>query len=305
MKVAVRRTGLTSHVIRVWERRYQAVEPERTATNRRLYSEADIDHLCMLHQAIRQGHQIGQLAHLSLSELADLVHSDPGSPPDITTLTQLSTSGADDVAGCLERCLEAASRLDAGSLEEHLALAAVALSRRHLLLDLIPPLLHRVGEGWEKGALRITHEHLISVVVRNFLGALRPSALIAPTAPTIIFTTPAGQLHELGALLAAAMAAEEGWQAIYLGPNLPAEEIAGAVLQDQARAVGLSIIYPGDDPHLAGELFSLRRMLGGKVGILVGGSSAPMYQEALEDIAAVQIANLRGLSVQLAALRTG
>ena len=51
MKVVTRRTGLTSHAIRVWEKRYNAVEPERTDTNRRLYSEADIERLIDLHRA--------------------------------------------------------------------------------------------------------------------------------------------------------------------------------------------------------------------------------------------------------------
>jgi len=145
----------------------------------------------------------------------------------------------------------------------------------------------------------VAHEHLASASVRNFLGSMRASDMIPETAPAILITTPAGQLHEIGALLAATVAASEGWRVTYLGPNLPAEEIAGAALQEQARAVGLSIVYPGDDPHLAGELVKLRRALGPEVAILVGGRAASGYRDVLERIAAAHVETLADLPEQL------
>jgi methanogenic corrinoid protein MtbC1 len=98
----------------------------------------------------------------------------------------------------------------------------------------IVSLLHRVGERWYEGSLRIAQEHLASAVVRGFLGSQREVFDYPETAPTLVVTTPAGQLHELGALVVATAAASEGWRATYLGPNLPAEEIAGAAEQDEA-----------------------------------------------------------------------
>ncbi|MGY8825652.1 MAG: MerR family transcriptional regulator, partial [Candidatus Latescibacterota bacterium] len=105
MKVVSRRTGLTSHTIRVWEKRYKAVEPERTDTNRRLYSETDIERLTDLHRATQQGHSIGRIAQLAASELKALVDEEapsftptPPSPP-----SPLSLDGDGHfVAICLE-----------------------------------------------------------------------------------------------------------------------------------------------------------------------------------------------------------
>ena len=73
-------------------------------------------------------------------------------------------------------------------------------------------------------------------------------------APVLVVATPSGQLHELGALLVGAAAANLGWHVTYLGASLPAAEIAGAALQNRARAVALSLVYPEDDPTLEDEL---------------------------------------------------
>ena len=80
IKVAVRRTGLTAHAIRVWEKRYSAVTPVRTPTNRRLYSEADIERLQLLRRATLAGHSIGQIAGLPIDDLRTLVAREEAAP---------------------------------------------------------------------------------------------------------------------------------------------------------------------------------------------------------------------------------
>ena len=72
MKVVSLRTGLSPHVIRIWERRYKAVVPDRSSTNRRLYSEDDIERLSLLRRATNAGYAIGQIAGLALSPGARL-----------------------------------------------------------------------------------------------------------------------------------------------------------------------------------------------------------------------------------------
>ncbi len=73
IKVVSQMTGLSVHVIRAWEKRYNVVEPERTNTNRRLYSEEDIEKLKLLNNVLHEGHSIGGVANLSLNELKNLL----------------------------------------------------------------------------------------------------------------------------------------------------------------------------------------------------------------------------------------
>ncbi|MBT8386872.1 MAG: MerR family transcriptional regulator, partial [Ignavibacteria bacterium] len=62
IKVVSQMTGLSAFVIRAWEKRYDAVTPARTETNRRLYSEDDIEKLRLLNEAVNKGHNIGGIA---------------------------------------------------------------------------------------------------------------------------------------------------------------------------------------------------------------------------------------------------
>lgn len=149
------------------------------------------------------------------------------------------------------------------------------------------------------------HEHLVSTVVRTLLGNLAMTPDLGDTAPHLIMTTPAGQLHEIGALCMASIASLDGWRVTYLGPNLPAEDIAAAVGQIHVRAVGLSIMYPPDDPHVPQELARLRRYLGADVTVFVGGRGSASYLEILASLSVVCPRDAQEFRRHLAALRTG
>ncbi|MDW8366626.1 MAG: MerR family transcriptional regulator [Abditibacteriales bacterium] len=303
--MAARKTGLSPHVIRIWEKRYKAVSPQRTPTNRRLYSDADIERLRLLQRATQAGHSIGQIVGLSLEELNELVAADNMSvtaQPTHAVTPQATERLLPE--SYLDTCLDAIKRLDAKTLESTLTRAAVALSQPALLEQLIIPLMQRVGDLWRGGLLKIAHEHLASAIVRTVLGSLEETLSVSQSGPSLVVTTPTGQFHEIGALIAAVTAASEGWRVIYLGPNLPAEEIAGAAQQSQAKAVLLSIVYPSDDPHLVNELKKLRRYLAPETDIVVGGRAADAYNDTLREIGAVILHDMLSLRAYLETLRS-
>ncbi|MEM8766585.1 MAG: MerR family transcriptional regulator [Pseudomonadota bacterium] len=70
-------TGISSHTLRKWETRYAAVEPVRTETGRRLYTQVQVQRLSLLRDLIRQGHQISQLAAMSDEDLEGLRQAPP------------------------------------------------------------------------------------------------------------------------------------------------------------------------------------------------------------------------------------
>ena len=312
--VVSRRTGLKQDLIRAWERRYGAVEPARSESRRRFYSDADVERLLLLRKAVDAGRNISQVAPLPNHELEALIADDaaaavraPAAPYRPTpTAWGDGRQAPDDLAGSiLERCLSAVHRLDSRDLEVQLERASVALARIQLVERVLVPLMHRIGDLWQEGALRPVHEHVASAVVRSFVGAMGSAYRGNPGAPRLIATTPARQHHELGALIVSACAAAEGWDVTYLGSDLPAEEIAAAALQKSARAVALSITYPPDDPLLATELEKLGRLLPASVRLVVGGRSAGAYGEVLDAAGACRIDELPALRDELARLRSG
>jgi DNA-binding transcriptional MerR regulator/methylmalonyl-CoA mutase cobalamin-binding subunit len=302
IRVVSRQTGLSPHVIRVWERRYGAISPVRTASNRRLYSDQNIVRLILLYRATRAGYSIGQIANLPDDDLRNLVLDngrDLDRSPDNET-----RSGPVTARAHLDNCIGAVGDLDQESLENSLSLATIGLSQPVLIEQVLVPLMIHIGESWRYGSLRVAHEHLASAIVRSFLGNMSGAFDIPESAPELIVSTPSGQLHEIGALIAAATAQSLGWQVTYLGPNLPAEEIASAARQRNARAVALSIVYPPDEPRMGEELKKIRRLLPDDITIIIGGRAADAYPDPLSEIGANIMDDISSFRVHLEHLRT-
>ena len=302
IQVVARRTGLSPDVIRVWERRYGAVEPHRSMTHRRLYSDQDVVRLQLLRKATMAGRRIGDVARLDTPDLRELVDTDAAAA--ITVGSQPVPEPVPVAAAAhLQACLAAVESLDSSRLDAALGRARVELSIPGLLDGVLVPLLREVGERWRSGSFRVYHEHLATAMARSVLANLRAANDAGEAGPEIVVTTPEGQHHELGALMVAVMAAAEGWNVTYLGPNLPAEEIAGAVFQRGARAVALSLVYPTDDPRVPEALRNLRRLLPENVVILIGGRAAAAYSAAVDEPGLVTLGDLHQLRDRLGALR--
>ena len=310
IKVVAKRTGLSPHVIRAWEKRYDAVSPHRTDTNRRLYSTEQIERLTLLRLATAVGWNIGRIAQYPTDQLKSLLSDNNASDHTPTRLVHETpgkrTASDNKISNpeyYLDACLRAVEIFEVEKLEHMLSEASVYLSQPVLLDQVIEPMMSTIGERWREGALRISQEHMASAAVRTFVGHLRSSYETTQSAPVIIVTTPAGQIHENAALIASITAASEGWRVTYLGPNLPAEEIAGAVVLQHASAVALSIIYPAGDPGLRDELLKLRHQLPEEVAILVGGKGMSSYGDVLDTIGAFALDNMQDFRQVLERLR--
>ena len=210
IQLVARLTGLSAHVIRIWEQRYRAVEPQRTATRRRLYSQRDIERLNLLRDATQAGHSIGQVAHLPAEKLGKLV----AASPNLQARAPRAAAEAPKSISFLEECVAAVKSLDADALDDALKRAATALGALGLLQRVVAPLTQTVGDLWREGTLTSAHEHFASAAIRVFLGNVAKPFGAIDNAPVLVVATPAGQVHELGALLVGATAANLGWQVL-------------------------------------------------------------------------------------------
>lgn len=301
IKVVSQITGLSVFVIRSWEKRYDVVTPSRTETNRRLYSEDDIEKLKLLNEAVHNGHSIGGIANLSVSELKTIL----GNKNGFTAAYKVESNEytLKDNESLLDTCIESVKVYDAKTLEKILLMASAKLSQPQLIEDLIIPLVYKIGDLWHDGDIRIANEHLASSVIRSFLYNLVEQHIPSENAPIIISATPRGQDHEFGALIVAVTAASVGWKVIYLGPNLPEVEIAAVADSLGARVVALSIVYPSDDPQLIKDLVNLRKILSPNISLVVGGRAAEGYLQTLNEINAAFIKNTKQLRVELNSIR--
>jgi DNA-binding transcriptional MerR regulator len=338
IQVVTRRTGLSADVLRVWEKRYAAVTPARTASERRLYSEADVERLTLLAEATLTGRSIGQVATLSDASLATLVREArddaaagfavapararargtgkrgravpppvpaPGAGRDGARASAEAASHATSVTDALRlACLAAIADFDGVALRLALARAGVTLAAETFLGAIATPLADAVLDGVRTRRLAAAHRHLASTVLRDALAQLVGTLSVAGGDPGVVIATPVGHPHELVALTIAATAAAQGCRVSYLGPEVPADAIAGAVALASAAVVMLGLGGAPGDRATPRELRQLRRALPARIAIVVHGAETARHRVVLDEVGASVHADLVSLREALRALRT-
>jgi DNA-binding transcriptional MerR regulator/methylmalonyl-CoA mutase cobalamin-binding subunit len=309
IRLVANRTGLTVDLIRAWEKRYHVVEPARSDTKRRLYSDYDIERLRLIRIAKQNGRRLVDVAPLTLEALRDVVSEDSRYEVSQDVQAEIyrpswtspleSSESADDI----DALLFSVQTMDQHRFDQLLQEGLVKQSLPAFLQTVIGPLLSEIGESTRLGKMRIAHEHMATAHLRTFIGALRFRETYTGNEPKIVITTPTGQLHELGALMVAALVSVDGWLPVYLGPNTPADEIAACAMQSGARAVSLSLTYPADDPRIPTELTRLRSQLESNIPVFVGGSAASHHHELINRLGLLSPKSLDDLRHSLNMLR--
>lgn len=271
IRAVSKQTGISIDTLRAWERRYQVVTPQRDERGR-LFSEADVRRLKLLRGAVEQGHAIGQLAALNDEELQGLLAS-PALAANETVVPKAARSSKPALE--LNAIITAIERLDYAEAERELALLAAVLPPRELVHQVALPLMRQVGEAWHANKLGIAQEHMTSALLRNLLGALVP--LYRRTTPPgkLLLATPSGEHHEFGLLLTAMLTAGGGLGIVYLGANLPAEEIIGAAQKTAPQAVVLGVIGTSGAQAASHSVQTIAHKLPSQIELWVGGMKQP------------------------------
>ncbi|MBW2542942.1 MAG: MerR family transcriptional regulator [Deltaproteobacteria bacterium] len=265
--VVSRMTGLSVHVLRSWERRYGAVQPQRTPRGSRRYTEADVTRLRLLGAAVGRGHPISALAPLSDTSISALLEPH-GHAPELP----------------FDEALGAIARLDAREVERLLAFQLFARGPRDFARNFVLPLLIEVGARWESGRLPIAAEHMATFLAGSLLGGALRAMPVPERRRPILFTTPTGERHEFGALVAALVAASAGADAVYLGAELPASEVVRAAAQLNARGIALGMIAL-DPADTKAYLHALRRDLDRSASIWIGGGASQRLEPLPDGVA--------------------
>jgi DNA-binding transcriptional MerR regulator len=313
--VVVARTGASEHLLRVWERRYGAVTPTRGEGGHRRYSDADIERLRLLFAVTRGGRPIGQVARLPTEALSRLAEADAAAQATAARAESGSRARDGRVPGApspatpdpsVEQAMALTRALDAPALDDLLRRAVARLGVPGFLEHVVTPLMRAVDEGWRAGRLGAAQERLAASTVHDLLvetmRALARGHGRGDASHRLVLATPPGASTMAGgptgsgagcapgvaaveAAAAGAAAAADGWGVVYLGPDLPAGEVAAVAAATAARAVAVHVPGPlvADDARarVAGEVRALRARLPAAVPVLVSGAGAPELAASL------------------------
>ncbi len=206
-------TGIKAHTIRIWEKRYGVIIPDRTDTNIRFYDADDLQRLMNISFLNKNGYKISQISGLNPVEIQD----------EVARICELP--GADE--GYLADLLKATNDLDEDRFERNLNGSVLKLGFDLAFQQLVFPFLEKINLLWQIGKINACQERFVNNLVKHKLvvaidgmgGNVQLSAL------HFLLYLPSGHYDEINLLYANYLLRKAGHQVIYLGPSIPLEHL--------------------------------------------------------------------------------
>lgn len=207
-------SGIKAHTIRMWERRYGLIEPQRTETNIRFYSDCDLKRLLNVSILNHNGIKISHIAGLTDAEIKNRV-------------LDLSIDGRSSSVQ-IESLMVAMLELDETKFLNGLSSSIIKLGFEVSVETVLFPFLERIGVLWQAGTINPAQEHFISNLIRQKLFVAIDNEMQSPVqnGPRIIMFLSEHEQHEIGLLFYNLLARKEGMNVVYLGAGVPLEDLS-------------------------------------------------------------------------------
>lgn len=210
-------TGIKAHTIRIWEKRYRVIDPERTDTNIRYYSDADLKKLLNISILNRNGFKISDIVWMGEDELSEKV----------LQVTQRIYDADTQLEGLVVAMIE----LDELKFDKLLSSSIIKFGFEQAVLQVIYPFFERVGLLWQVGSISPAQEHFMSNLIRQkLIVAIDSLAMgIANDSKTFLLFLPEGEWHEIGLLFSCYILRKRGYKVVYLGQSVPYDNLKEVV----------------------------------------------------------------------------
>jgi DNA-binding transcriptional MerR regulator len=210
-------TGIKAHTLRIWEKRYKLLEPRRTETNIRIYSDEDLRRILNIAVLNRNGIKISRIAELTIAEISARI-SELARQYDTETL--------------IESLMVSMIELNEKNFNKVLARSFQQMGFEETILNLVYPFLEKVGMLWQTGTINPAQEHFASNLIRQklILAIDKLPDHSRVSAKTMLLFLPEGEYHEIGLLFHYFLAKKNGHNVIYLGQSVPMNNLASIML---------------------------------------------------------------------------
>tara|TARA_R110000850_G_scaffold277086_1_gene422490 strand:+ start:237960 stop:238853 length:894 start_codon:yes stop_codon:yes gene_type:complete len=207
-------SGIKAHTIRIWEKRYNLLEPERTDTNIRLYDIDNLTKLLNVTYLYNHGHKISKIAKLKEKEVREFIHQ--AGLYDSTESFAITELKASMLHFDPKRFHTTFDRLK----EQY--------TFREIFFHIFIPLLNDIGLLWQTGTIDPSHERFISELIKQKISVeIEMASRKEATKHNKLFVLflPLDEIHEIGLLYANFELLNNGYKTIYLGNNIPTENL--------------------------------------------------------------------------------
>lgn len=208
-------SGIKAHTIRIWEVRYGLLKPSRTDTNIRYYDDEQLKRLLNISFLLKNGLKISKISLMDSNELYD------------TLVSFYNRQGNDQsTEDKINNLVVSMIELNEDLFEKVFSSSVHHLGFENAITKVVYPFLDKVGMLWTMGNIQPSQEHFISNLIRQkIIVAIDKQSLPKNKNSKFLLFLPEGEMHEIGLLLANYMIREKGCQTIYLGQNVPIEDV--------------------------------------------------------------------------------
>ena len=218
-------SGIKAHTIRIWEQRYNILNPKRTDTNIRYYDDADLKSLLNISVLNERGYKISKIAQMEPQQI-------------INKVTQLCDTPC-ECSHHISVLVSAMVDMDEVKFEKQLSTATLQLGLHQAMEQVVYPFLHKIGILWQTDNITPAHEHFVSNLIRQKLIVAIDGQVLRTkeNSPTYLLYLPEGELHELVLLYMNYILRANGQHVVYMGQNLPFKDLELTYEQFQAEYI--------------------------------------------------------------------
>ena len=208
-------TGIKSPTIRIWEKRYRILSPDRTDTKIRTYSDSELTHLLTVSMLNRNGIKISKIAKLSQEDMNKLLW-------DIKVNKEPEYS--------MDKLLLSLVSLDEELFKDTLANLLETEGLEKTFTDHLIPFLDRIGIMWLIGSVNPAQEHFMSNLIRQkIISEIDKQQIPASTEKSVLMYLPEHEWHEMSLLFYHFLLRSKGIPTFYLGQSLPYESLVECI----------------------------------------------------------------------------
>ena len=207
-------SGIKAHTIRIWEKRYHLLEPERTDTNIRTYSLENLQKLLNVSYLNNNGYKISKIASLKIGEIPNIVN-------EISKKNNIQNAAINDFKLAM-------LNFDQVRFYEIYNNLSKKKSFKEIFYEVFIPLLTEIGMLWQTDIINPAHEHFITTFIRQKIlvnTELIQAELKSTYKKSFVLYLPDNEIHELGLMFINYLLVSKGYQTIFLGQSIPIENL--------------------------------------------------------------------------------
>ncbi len=273
-----KRTGISTHTLRMWEKRYEAPRSTRLPSGHRRYRPEEVKRLQVVIKALKLGFRAGKVVGGTQEELNRLLGLEAKGTPRVPSSIPI------DENVILNQWIDWIAEYDEENFESEMHREWGQRGPLEFVILLAAPLVQRIGQEWQDGNLSVAHEHFASGILNNFLASRWRQQNNRKDGPTVVLTTLSGESHLLGLQMCATVLSVTDWKIVSLGLDVPEEEIVATVERCESPLLCVSVSGWYGASQAKPILWRLRKQLGKHTDIVVGGGGAPRNLDGIEVI---------------------